>query len=56
MAYFEHDLSRLKGLKLWSGSPGETPDFYYDQYIWQYSWTGKVTGIEGGVDLNLCFQ
>jgi GH25 family lysozyme M1 (1,4-beta-N-acetylmuramidase) len=56
MAYFEHDLSRLKGLKLWSGSPGEIPDFYYDQYIWQYSWTGKVSGIEGGVDLNLCFQ
>jgi GH25 family lysozyme M1 (1,4-beta-N-acetylmuramidase) len=56
MAYFEHDLSKLNGIKLWSGSPGETPDFYYDQYMWQYSITGNVSGIDIGTDLNLCFQ
>jgi GH25 family lysozyme M1 (1,4-beta-N-acetylmuramidase) len=55
MSYFEHDLERLAGIKFWSGSPGDTPDFYYDHYMWQYSLTGKVAGIDGDVDLDLCF-
>jgi GH25 family lysozyme M1 (1,4-beta-N-acetylmuramidase) len=58
MAYFEHDLTRLSdvGIKFWSSSVGDTPDFYYDHYIWQYSITGKVKGIGVDVDLNLCFE
>ena len=34
---------------------GDEPGFYYDFDIWQYSEEGQVDGIEGNVDLNLCF-
>ena len=42
-------------MTFWVGAAGAYPDFYYDHYIWQYSETGIVDGIDGYVDLNLCF-
>lgn len=33
----------------------DVPDLSYDLDIWQYSNTGSVSGIEGNVDLNICF-
>jgi lysozyme len=55
LGYNEYDLNRLKGLKFWVGAVGGYPDFYYEHQIWQYSFTGTVDGIGGGVDLNMCF-
>lgn len=55
LAYFYYDLSRLTGYKLWIGAVGSSPDFYYKHDIWQYSDVGRVSGINGEVDLNLMF-
>ena len=33
------------------------PDFYfpYDYQVWQYSESGTIAGVEGTVDMNICF-
>ena len=56
LAYYDYDLTRLKDYTLWVGAPGETPDFYYACAIWQFSFTGRIDGIDHEVDLNLFFQ
>lgn len=53
--YFEYDLDRLSELTFWSAAVGGHPDFYYEHSFWQYTFTGSVPGIEGGVDLDLMF-
>lgn len=55
LGYKVYELDRLAGLKFWVGAVGGYPDFYYEHHIWQYSFTGSVSGIEGTVDINLCF-
>lgn len=50
------DLPRLKDYDFWLAEYGSKPTYYYDFDIWQYSSTGTVPGIEGNVDLNLCFR
>lgn len=50
------DMSRLKQYDFWLAEFNDLPSFYYDYKIWQYSYTGKVDGIEGDVDLNLAFH
>ena len=54
--YFDYDLERLSNMVFWSAAIGSSPDFYYDHRFWQYSYTGMVSGIEGGVDLDLLFE
>lgn len=56
LGYRRYELDRLAGLQFWAGAAGETPDFYYEHALWQYSFTGKVAGIEGDCDLNLYFS
>jgi GH25 family lysozyme M1 (1,4-beta-N-acetylmuramidase) len=56
LGYYEYDLERLKDLKFWVGALGDSPDFYYRHHLWQYSITGRVSGIEGDVDLDLYFE
>ena len=50
---------------LWIASYGDKTDgtmpdasYMYKEYhdIWQYSSTGRIAGIEGNVDLNICFN
>lgn len=53
LAYHNYELDRLEGLVTWLASAGETPEYYYDFDIWQYSFTGKVAGIEADTDLDL---
>ena len=53
--YYEYEMERLAGYELWVGAVGEWPDFYYRHLIWQYSYTGRVDGIDADVDLNLQF-
>ena len=55
LGYRFYELDRLAGLPFWAGAAGSAPDFRYKHAIWQYSFTGKVSGIEGDCDLDLYF-
>ena len=56
-AYVRYDLDRIKDYVFWYAQhEGEAPKFYYAYSIWQYSDSGKVDGINGNVDLNICFN
>lgn len=56
LAYYKYDLSQLSDVDIWYASYSDTPDLYYNYMMWQYSCTGSVDGIEGEVDLNICFK
>ena len=53
--YFKYDLSRLSGIDIWYCEYADVPTFYYEFSMWQYTSEGKIDGIEGTVDLNICF-
>ena len=53
--YFKYDLSRLKDYDIWYCEYSDTPEFYYQFSMWQYTTAGTVDGIDGEVDLNICF-
>jgi GH25 family lysozyme M1 (1,4-beta-N-acetylmuramidase) len=55
-SYLKYDLSRLKDYEYWIADPGDKCIYKYHYEMWQYSTTGTVPGIEGEVDLNLCFK
>ncbi len=56
LAYYKYDLSQLSDIDIWYAFYNDSPDMYYNYMIWQYSCTGKVDGIEGDVDLNICMK
>ena len=49
------ELERVTAYQKWFAQYYYKPFFPYEFQIWQYSSTGNVPGIEGDVDLNLCF-
>ncbi len=49
------DLTRLTEYDKWLAQYYRTPAFPYSFQMWQYTNTGSVAGIEGNVDMNLCF-
>ena len=51
----EMDLSRLTDYNKWFAQYFNRPFFPYEFQIWQYTSSGKVDGIDGNVDLDLCF-
>lgn len=53
--YFKYDLTRLSDIDIWYCEYSDYPEFYYEFSMWQFSKTGIVDGIDGEVDLNLCF-
>ena len=53
--YLDYDLDLLKNYGFWLAEYRSTPTFYYHFDLWQYTAKGRVPGIEGEVDLNLCF-
>lgn len=53
--YFKYDLSHLADVDIWYCEYANVPTFYYEFSMWQYSSTGTIDGIEGAVDLNICF-
>ncbi|MBP0966910.1 MAG: glycoside hydrolase family 25 protein [Oscillospiraceae bacterium] len=53
---FKLDMPRLKDYPFWLAEYGDGPTYIYDYDMWQYSCKGTVAGIEGNVDLNLCFR
>ena len=54
-AYERYDLSRLNCQDFWSAEYRQTPQFYYEAKMWQYTDSGRVKGIDGGVDMNISF-
>ncbi len=55
-AYEFFDLDQWKDYDLWYAEYQNAPSLYYDFRMWQYTDSGTVPGIEGGVDLNICFN
>ncbi len=49
------DLEQLERYEFWLAGYSQTPNFQYKFEMWQYSCTGSVPGIQGDVDLNICF-
>ena len=50
------DMPRIKDNEFWLAEYSDKPSFYYEYDMWQYSSSGTVPGISGGVDLNICFK
>lgn len=55
LGYDQYDLSRINHYDFWIAEYKQAPEFYYNFSMWQYTKQGKVAGIEGDVDLNICF-
>ena len=55
MAYGFFDLELLGDYPLWYAEYQPAPSLYYGFDLWQYTASGSVPGIDGDVDLNLCF-
>lgn len=53
--YLKYDLSRVNQYDFWYARYNDTPGFYYDFQIWQYSDSGTVDGINGRVDMDISF-
>lgn len=56
IGYRKLDLSQLTDYDLWIADFNEFPSFYYRYTMWQYTYTGRVDGIDTDVDLNVCFK
>ncbi len=56
LAYYKYDLGQLSDIDIWYAFYNDTPALYYNYMIWQYSCSGTVPGIQGDVDLNICFK
>ena len=53
--YNRYNLQSLSDIDIWYCEYAETPNFNYEFSMWQYSKTGTINGIDGPVDLNICF-
>ena len=49
------ELPRLQNYDFWLAEYNDQATYYYDYRIWQYCSDGHVPGIEGVVDMNICF-
>ena len=50
------DYKALSEYDIWLANYDNVPYFPYDFKMWQYSEKGKVNGISGDVDLNICLK
>lgn len=55
LAEHEGMVSQLEDYDLWMAMYYRVPFFPYNFKIWQYSSSGRVSGISGNVDMNLLF-
>lgn len=55
MAALMIDIAAFEKYEKWYASYNQTMFYPYEYKIWQYSEKGKVKGIKGDVDLNICF-
>lgn len=56
MAYRFFDLEKWSDYDLWYAEYQQAPSLYYNFRMWQYTESGTVPGIAGGVDMNICFK
>lgn len=54
--YQQFNLVSLRDYTFWLAEYAPAPTFVYDFQLWQYTNEGTVPGIEGPVDLNICFK
>ncbi len=52
---FKLALQDVAKYDFWLAEYGDEATFYYNYDIWQYTDEGRIPGIEGDVDLNICF-
>lgn len=50
------DLVELTNYDFWLAEYNPQATYYYDYQIWQYASDGKVAGISGEVDMNICLK
>lgn len=50
---FDFDMSELKDIPFWYADYEKKPQTPYDYTMWQYTQSGKISGIKGTVDLNV---
>lgn len=50
------DMTILDKYAIWLAQVGDTVTYEGGYYIWQYSFTGKVSGINGDVDLDYSYR
>ncbi len=55
LGYRQYVLDNFSDCEFWLSEPGDGPTFYYAFSMWQYTVNGSVPGVEGTVDMNLCF-
>jgi len=55
LAYTKLDMHRMQNYDGWLAWYSTEPNFVYDYQMWQYSSSGKVSGISTRVDMNLAF-
>lgn len=55
VGYLGYDFDEICEYALWLAEYADYPSFYYSFDMWQYSSSGSVPGIEGNVDLDICF-
>lgn len=49
------ELPQLTEYDFWLAEYNDEATYYYDYRIWQYCSDGRIPGIAGDVDLNICF-
>ncbi|MCR5399247.1 MAG: glycoside hydrolase family 25 protein [Lachnospiraceae bacterium] len=49
------DTKNMIGVGIWLADESDMPDYPYQYDMWQYSTKGSIFGIEGPVDMDLCF-
>jgi lysozyme len=54
--YVDYDLAVISDFDFWLAEYDSAPGFIYHFDIWQYTDSGTVAGIDGGVDINICFK
>lgn len=56
LGYLSYDLNQLTDLPIWFAEyHSDYPSYAYEVAMWQYTDSGSVPGIEGGVDRNIWF-
>ena len=56
VSLLKYELPALTGYDFWLAEYADKPSYYYDYEIWQYCSDGTVPGINGEVDMNICYK
>ena len=54
--YNYYDMDKMKKYPIWIAYPNNPTSDYDGCAMWQYSWTGRIHGISGNVDLNFMYD